>query len=65
MDMSLFEEVFGFGMPDKMLQTLHSLKKVDSYNQKALSIEDIIMKFGDKVKKMSEGAEKMKGKKIL
>ena len=23
-DMSLFEEVFGYGTPDKMLQTLHS-----------------------------------------
>ena len=64
-DMSLFEEVFGYGTPDKILRTLHSLKRIDSYNQKALPIEDIIVRFGDKVIKMSEGAEKIKGKKIL
>ena len=63
--MSLFKEVFGYGTPYKMLQTLHSLKRVDSYNQKALSMEDIIVRIGDKVKKMSESAEKIKGKKIL
>ena len=31
--MSLFEGVFGYNMPGKMLQTLHNLKSVDSYNQ--------------------------------
>ena len=45
-----------------MLQTLHNLKRVDSYNQKAFSIENIIMNFGDKVKKVPD---KNKGKKIL
>ena len=45
-----------------MLQTLHNLKRVDSYNQKAFSIENIIMNFGDKVK---EVPDKNKGKKIL
>ena len=45
-----------------MLQTLHNLKRVDSYNQKAFSIENIIMNFGDKVK---EVPDKNKGKEIL
>ena len=34
-DMSLFEEVFGHKAPGKILQTLHNLKRVDSYNQEA------------------------------
>ena len=45
-----------------MLQTLHNLKRVDSYNQKAFSIENIVMNFGDKVK---EVPDKNKEKEIL
>ena len=30
--MTLFKEVFDYDMPEKMLQTLHNLQKVDSYN---------------------------------
>ena len=63
--MDLFEGVFGYDTPEKLLQTLHSLKRVDSYNQEAFSIEDMAVRFGDRVKKMPEGAEKNKGKKIL
>ena len=63
--MSLFEEVFGYDTPDKMLQTLHNLKSVDSYNQEAFSIEDMVMEFGDRVKNMPEGTQKNEGKKIL
>ena len=63
--MSSFEGVFGYDTPDKMLQTLHNLKSFDSYNQEAFSIEDMVMEFGDRVKKMQEGAEKNEGKKIL
>ena len=35
--MSLFEEVFAYKEPDKMLQTLHNLKRIDSYNKEAFS----------------------------
>ena len=31
-NMGLFEEDFGYDTPDKMLQTLHSLRRNDSYN---------------------------------
>ena len=60
--MSLFEEVFGYDTPDKMLQTLHNLKKVESYNQEAIFIENNVMDFGNRVKKMPEGAERNKKK---
>ena len=63
--MSLFEEVFGYDTSDKMLQTLHSLKTVDSYNQEAFSIEKIVVRFGNRVKKMTEGPKKNKAQKIL
>ena len=49
--MILFKEVFYYDAPDKVAKTLHRLKRVDSYNQEALSIED-------KVKMMLEGAQK-------
>ena len=48
-NMSLFEEVFGYDTSDKMLQTLHSLKRVDSYNQEAFSIEKMVVRFGNRV----------------
>ena len=63
--MSLFKELFGYKTPDKKLQTLHNLKRVDSYNQEEFSIENIIVNFGNKVKKMPEGVNKNKGKEIL
>ena len=63
--MDLFKEIFGDKTPDKMLQTLHNLERVDSYNQQAFSIENIIVNFGNKVKKMPEGADKNKGQEIL
>ena len=64
-NMGLFEEVFGYDTPGKMLQTLHSLKRNDSYNQQAFSIENVLVKFGNRVKKMPEGPEKNEAKKIL
>ena len=64
-DLSLFEEVFGYKTPDKMLQTLHNLKRVDSHNQEAFPIENIIVTFENKVKKMPEGVNKNKRKEIL
>ena len=48
-----------------MLQTLHKLKRADSYSQEAFSIENIIVSFRDRVKNMAEDANKNKGKEIL
>ena len=48
-----------------MLRTLHSLKRVDSYNQEAFSIENMVVRLGDKIKRMPEGPKKKEGKKIL
>ena len=48
-----------------MLQTLHNLKRADSYSQEAFSIENIIVSFRDRVKNMAEDANKSKGKEIL
>ena len=47
---SLFKEIFNYDTPDKMLQTLRNLNKVDSYNQEAFLIEDIVVGFRNKVK---------------
>ena len=63
--MSFFEGDFGYDTPGKMLQTLHSFKRVDSYNQEAFSIEDMVVNFEDRVKRISEGAEKNELKKIM
>ena len=40
--MDLFKEIFNYKTPDKMLQTLHNLEKVDIYNQEAFSIENVV-----------------------
>ena len=40
--MDLFKEIFNYKAPDKMLQTLHNLEKVDIYNQEAFSIENVV-----------------------
>ena len=63
--MLLFKKVFGYDTLNKMLQTLHDLKSVHSYSQEAFSIENTVVKFGDRVKKMPEGSEKNERKKIL
>ena len=62
---NLFEEVFGYDTTNKMLRTLHSLKRVDSYNQEAFSIENMVVRLGDRIQRMPEGPEKNEGKKIL
>ena len=64
-DMSLFEEHFGYKTPDKILETLHNLKRVDSYNQEAFSIENIILGLEKEVEKMPEGVNRNRGKGIL
>ena len=63
--MSLLEEDFGYKTPDKILQTLHNIKRVDSYNQEAFSNENIIVGFEKKVQKMPEGVNRNRGKGIL
>ena len=47
-----------------MLETLHGLQRVDSYNLKAILIEDTIISFDNMFKKIPGGAEKNE-KKIL
>ena len=64
-DTSLFKEVYGYDTPDKMLQTLHNLKKVESYNQEAIFIQNNVIDSGNRIKKTPEGAEKNEKKKIL
>ena len=58
--MILFEEVFHYETPDKILQTFYNLKRVDSYNQEAFLIENIIINFGNKVKKVLIKTKKIK-----
>ena len=63
--MSLFEEVFGYKTPDKMLQTLHNLKRGDSYNREVFSIENTIVNFENKTRKKPEGVNENKRKEIM
>ena len=64
-DMILFKQIFDYDTLDKMLQILRGLQRVASYNQKVFPIEDTIISFEDRVKKISEGVDKKKGKEIL
>ena len=58
--MRLSEETFAYKTLDKMLQTLHNLKWVDSYNQEAYSTENNFEKFWNKDIKTPEGVNKNK-----
>ena len=60
---NLFEEVFGYDTPDKILQTLRSLKRVDSYNQEAFLIEDSVVRFGIELKGCQKVLRKTKERK--
>ena len=64
-DMNLFKNVFNYEMPDEMLKYLHSLKKIDNYNQKASLIEESLIDFKDEVEIMSKSDKKNKRIKIL
>ena len=70
-DMALFKGVFGYEMSVQMLQTLHKLKRADIYKKKGKQnlqkffIEDTVLSFVERVKKMPEGVEKNEGKKML
>ena len=44
---------------------MYVLKRANSYNQEAISIEYIVLSFQDRVKKMPEDVEKNEGKKML
>ena len=44
---------------------MYVLKRANSYNQEAISIECIVLSFQDRVKKMPEDVEKNEGKKML
>ena len=63
--MGLLTKIFIYEKPDEMLQTLHRLETVDSYNPATSFIEDNFTDIGDELKAMSEGNEKNKGTKIL
>ena len=63
--MILFQEVFNYDTPDKMLQTLQDLKKIERYNQEPFLIENSVLDFGERVKKMLKGVDKNKEKEIL
>ena len=44
---------------------MYVLKRANSYNQEAISIEYIVLSLQDRVKKMPEDVEKNEGKKML
>ena len=48
-----------------MLQTLHDLKKIERCNQEPFLIENSVLDFGERVKKMLKGVDKNKEKEIL
>ena len=66
-DMNFSEEQVVYKIPSKMLQTLHNLKnRVNNSNANEVNlIECNFEYFENRVKKMSEGVNKNKGKKIL
>ena len=61
--MNLFKNVFNYETPDEMLEYLHSLKKIDNYNQETSLIEESRTDFEYEVDIMSEGDKKTKEKK--
>ena len=61
--MNLFKNVFNYETLDEMVEYLHSLKKIDNYNQETSLIEEIRTDFEYEVDIMSEGDEKTKEKK--
>ena len=63
--MNLFKNVFNYETLDEMVEYLHSLKKIDNYNQETSLIEESRTDFEYEVDIMSEGDKKNKGEKIL
>ena len=64
-DINLFKNVFNYETPDKMLEYLHSLKKIDNYNQETSVIEESFQDVKDEVEIMPEGDKKNKRIKFL
>ena len=60
---SLFEGVFGCNMPGKMLQTLHNLKSVDSYNQEYFQFKLWLWSLQIGLKRCQKVLRKMKKRK--
>ena len=52
--MNLFKNVFNYETLDEMVEYLHSLKKIDSYNQETSLIEESFTDFKDEVEIMSK-----------
>ena len=64
-DQNWFKNDFNYETPDEILEYLHSLKKIDNYNQETSLIEESRTDFEYEVDIMSEGDKKNKGEKIL
>ena len=62
-DMSLFEGVFGYNMLGKMLQTLHNLKSVHSYNQEYFQFKIWLWNLEIGLKRCQKVLRKMKKRK--
>ena len=62
-DQNWFKNDFNYETPDEMLEYLHSLKKIDNYNQETSLIEESRTDFEYEVDIMSEGDKKTKEKK--
>ena len=58
MDINWFKNVFNYETPDEMLEYLHSLKKIDKYNQETSLIEESFTDFKDEVEIMSKSDKK-------
>ena len=63
--MNLFKNVFNYETPDKTLEYLHSLKKINKYNQETSLIEESFTDFKDEIEVMSKSDKKNKRIKIL
>ena len=62
-DMNLFKNVFHYETLDEMLEYLHSLKKIDNYNQETSLIEESFTDFKDEVEIMSKSHKKTREQK--
>ena len=59
----MFENVFNYETPDKILKYLHNLETTDDYNQVTYLTEESFTDFEDEVEIMSEGDKKKQGNK--
>ena len=59
-DIKSFINVFNYKTLHKMLEYIHSLKKIDDYNQATSLIEENFTDFKDEVEIMSKGDTKIR-----